>query len=330
MRLTQCLLLIILTSSIHYNCTTTSSKQLPLLVNDTTVVQLNQMIYSSNIPNQLQDILPQYKIVWAPKAVQGNYAVVVKNNDQQQYVLIIRGSLIALNNEAFYNWVLQDFNIFTQQKWTYTDTAAQALIANGAAIAFNNMLQLTDTATGNTLEQYIDQIHTKGGSLVISGHSLGGNIAQVYASYIASKYKNRNWLQLCTFGATAAGNAAFVHDMEVKYPKGKRYEIQQDVATKFPSTQVFETLKGLGLYNRNGINEQANNTISSIVDIATTVVNVLDIIPENRKYVQSKLHQITLNMPNDTRIDSTSNIVERVYYYHKIDKYAQALGITKE
>jgi len=98
--------------------------------------------------------------------------------------LVIRGSVIEFSNEGFQNFVMQDFNIFTIKAWPYTDTIQQAYVSNGAWIGFQNLLQLRDKITGLSIKAFIEQKIPAGYSIVITGHSLGGNLAYPMAGYL--------------------------------------------------------------------------------------------------------------------------------------------------
>ena len=112
------------------------------------VVLLNQLIYKENIKDSFAKYAPSFEIVFLPRAVNGNYAIIAKNKTIDQYPLIIRGSMIEFSNEGFQNFILQDFNIFTIKPWNYADTVKEAYISQGTYIGFQNLLQLKDNTTG--------------------------------------------------------------------------------------------------------------------------------------------------------------------------------------
>lgn len=299
-------------------------------------VLFNQLVYKPNIGDSFAKYTPGYQLVFVPQAVNGNYAIIVNKKNTAQYALVIRGSMIEFTNAGFQNFILQDFNIFTMKKWQYADSVKDAYIGQGTSIGFNNLLQLKDTTTGLGIKDYIEQRLPANASLIITGHSLGGNLAYPMAGYLKKELpeNRKNQLQLITFGAPAAGNAAFVQDMEEKFPAAERYAIDKDIAPMFPDLDRVEELSGLlgidsalnlGGLKINGVSAHADD----ILNIAGKILKETDIIPDGNKYVQSKKHLHILKsdalgaVPAAGSVDS---MFERAYKYHKVDAYALLLG----
>jgi hypothetical protein len=321
--------------SFAISCNTKNTIPAPfLLAND--VVQLNQLIYKDSIANRVTQLNKNYSIVWEPLAVKGNYAVVVKNNITNQYCLIIRGSLIEFSKEGFNNWILQDFNIFNFQPWPHTDTIQKAYVSNGSFVGFNNLQQLKDVKTENTLEDFLQKNITGNASLIITGHSLGGNLAQIYASYLWKKFNAAQKAQtnIITFGATAVGNAAFAKDVEEKFPLGERYEIDKDIAPKFPSMDKLSSISSLlGLDSALGINKFSSrkNLLTKAFDIISAGAKELNLLNTDNSFVQTAKHQKLLKTDeNEIAAKSNNDIIglfDEGYKNHRIDKYAELLGV---
>jgi Lipase (class 3) len=302
------------------------------------VVRLNQLIYKDSLTEAFVKNAPAYKVVFLPKAIDGNYAIIAKNKTAEQYALVIRGSVIEFSNEGFQNFILQDFNIFTIKKWDYADTVKEAYISQGTYIGFKNLLQLKDIATGLTIKEFIEQKIPAGASLVITGHSLGGNLAYPLAGYLKKELptgKKEN-LQLITFGATAAGNAAFVQDLEDKFPDGERYATTNDIAPIFPDLEnISELAKKIGLdsvlqlgkLNINGLNTKID--AGTLLNIAGEILEKTNVINKTNKYVQSQKHLRLLTV-TDTIVLNKALTAEAIfgnaYRYHRVDAYAELLG----
>ena len=304
-------------------------------------VRLNQVIYKEHPAEAFLKYSPEYEVVFSPQAVEGNYAVIVKNKSSGQFALVVRGSLIEFSNEGFQNFVMQDFNIFTIKPWKYTDSIQEAYISNGAWIGFQNLLQLKDNSTGLGLKEFIEQKIPVAASLVITGHSLGGNLAYPLAGYLKDELNSnlKKNLQLITFGAPAAGNAAFVKDLEEKFPDAERYVTEKDIAPVFPDIDKMEEVARLtGLdrvlqisqLNLGGLEKEID--AGKILKIAGEILKKTNVINETNQYVQSKKH---LRMLKDTRGISPDSslsveaIFNNAYQFHKIDMYAELLGAGK-
>lgn len=294
-------------------------------------VQLNQLVYKNNLTDTLAKYASAYEVVYLPEAVNGNFAFISKNKTTEQYALVIRGSVIEFSNEGFQNFILQDFNIFTIKKWEYADTVKEAYISNGTWIGFQNLLQLRDTKSGLTIKEFIEQKIPPYASIVITGHSLGGNLAYPLAGYLKKELpadKKEN-LQLITFGATAAGNAAFVQDMEEKFPKAERYVIDKDIAPAFPDNDgIGEIAKKVGLDSVLQIKELSLDA-RDLLNIASAILEQTNVINKTNKYVQSQKH-IRLLKSNEAAASnsglSAEVVFERAYQFHKVDAYAILLG----
>lgn len=302
------------------------------------VVQLNQLIYKDSSAKAFAQYAPDYKVVFIPRPIGGNYAIIVKYKNTEQYALVIRGSVIEFSNEGFQNFILQDFNIFTIKPWNYADTVKEAYISQGAFTGFQNLLQLKDLATGLSVKEFIEQKIPAEASLVITGHSLGGNLAYPMAGYLKKKLANsiNNNLQLITFGAPAAGNAAFVQDMEEKFPNAERYVTDKDIAPVFPDTEKISGLAKmigldsalqLGKLNINGTNTKLD--AGKLLDIAGEILERTNVINKTNKYVQSQKHLrlLTIKEASSPAVPvSAEAVFDNAYRFHKIDAYAVLLG----
>lgn len=294
-------------------------------------VLVSQLVYKPSVKDSFAKYAPEYDIVFLPQQVNGNFALIAQKKGTQQYVLGIRGSLIEFSNEGFQNFILQDFNIFNLKKWDYADTVKEAYLSRGTYIGFQNLLQLKDGRTGLSLKEFIEQKMPDGSSLVITGHSLGGNLAYPLAGYLEKELpadKNNN-LQLITFGAPAAGNAAFVKDMEEKFPDAERYVIDKDIAPVFPdNTRMGEIAKLTGLDKALHIKELSLNA-GDLLNLAGKLLEETNVINESNKYVQSQKHLRLLksNDPDAAGAElSAEALFSRAYQYHKVDAYALLLG----
>lgn len=302
------------------------------------IIRLNQVIYKDSSREAVARYDPEYEVVFLPKPIDGNYAIIAKKKTAAQYALVIRGSVIEFSNEGFQNFILQDFNIFRIKPWQYADTVKEAYISLGAYTGFQHLLQLKDIGSGLSIKEFIEQKIPAHASIVVTGHSLGGNLAYPMAGYlkkeiIAGSQKN---LQLITFGAPAAGNAAFVKDMEAKFPEGERYAAKLDIAAAFPDLERISELAKLtgldsvlqlGKLDLGGVSSEL--TTGNILNIAGEILKKANVINETNQYVQSQLHLRKLENKEDNAGQTTLSanaIFDRAYRYHRVDMYAELLG----
>ena len=328
--------LVVLTTACNQHQSKTAHP--PALISAKEAVRLNQLIYKDTIERALVKYAPSFEAVFVPQAINGNYAVIIKDKSADRYALVIRGSVMEFSNEGFQNFILQDFNIFRIKEWNYADTVKEAYISSGAWTGFQNLLQLKDKQTGLSIKEFIAQKIPAASSIVITGHSLGGNLAYPMAGYLKKELRadKKLNLQLITFGAPAAGNAAFVQDMEEKFPTAERYVGSMDVACMFPDLdKIGEVAKTIGLdsvlqlgnVSINGMDTKLD--VKNLFTIANEVLEKTNVINKTNKYVQSEKHFRPLldKNPSVSPVQLTTDaIFDRAYQYHKVDMYAELLG----
>jgi hypothetical protein len=217
-----------------------------------TAVLLTYVTYASDPVNDIGSYLPGWKIVWnGIQTSDGNYAFIAVDATGANYALAIRGSLppqdIFDNWDAYANWILEDLDVVTQVSWPYASTP-NPLISNGANTSFTNLLDMQDAlGSGVSLSDYlVSNVIQPGYPLMIAGHSLGGNIANVFTSYFITtitgeQYSSDN-VSLYTFAAPAPGNGDFANDLDAKLPAAWHYQNANDIVPNFPvSDTIFLT-----------------------------------------------------------------------------------------
>lgn len=314
-------------------------KNAPAFLQARDAVLLNQLIYKENFTKALSEYAPDYEVVFLPEAVDGNLGVIVKSKNAEQYAVVIRGSVLEFTEEGFQNFFLQDFNVFTIKPWSYADTIKEAYISNGTFTGFQNLLQLKDGQTGLGIKEFIEQKIPEAASIIVTGHSLGGNLAYPLAGYLKKELqaKNKNNLQLITFGAPAAGNAAFVQDMEEKFPLAERYVTDKDIAAAFPDIdRIGDMAKMLGMDSSlqlgsvNISRAALKLDAGTLLGLAGDVLEGTGVINRTNKYVQSERHLRLLKVKDDLPIVSAAiadSFFSRAYRFHRIDTYADLLGV---
>jgi len=218
------------------------------LTNAQSAVFLSYVAYAADASKDISTYLPGWKVVWnGTQTYDGNYAFIAVDPTGEIYGLAIRGSLnpeeIFKNWDAFANWILEDLDVITQVNWPYANTS-DALIASGTNTAFTNVQTMQDTmGSGLSIADYlIANVIKAGKQVIITGHSLGANIANVYTSYFVTTVTQQNLstsnISLYTFAAPAAGNAAFAKDLDTKLPAAWHYQNSNDIIPNFPVSQT--------------------------------------------------------------------------------------------
>jgi triacylglycerol lipase len=295
---------------------------------------LAQITYCTNPQEKLNKFLPQWKIVWNPKPVEGNYAFVA--TDGTTYSIAIRGSVIDFSWDAFSNWIYHDFNIASQKKWMYADGTTDAYISLGAYEAFENMEKMKDTATGKSLWEFISTAVKEENKIVVTGHSLGGKLAGVYASYLHNKFKaagkTNQSINVISFAAPAAGNQSFADAFNKTFPNAVRIENKNDLVPKFPVSGSMSELKNLFSSGPDaavidvgykGFTIKLNTAIGFLA----TAMNIID-ISNGGAYAQiagdGKLISIPLSGKNNS--NSIESWLAEAKYQHGMAQYAKFLG----
>jgi predicted lipase len=153
------------------------------------------------------------------------------------YALVFRGSILTNDLDFLVDWIEEDFNVLARVSWPYASTSG-ARISKGVDKAFKVIMGMTDAqGSGLSIGEYLLKNTVGNGKrLIITGHSLGGNIANVYASYYVQtlpKGISSDNVSLYTFAAPAAGNPAFAKDLDTKLPAAWHYHNDNDIIPNF-------------------------------------------------------------------------------------------------
>jgi hypothetical protein len=292
----------------------------------------SEIAYCASPQDSLTKYLPGWNIVWDPEAVKGNYAFVATNGEK--YAIAIRGSLLNFSEGAFENWVKQDFNVASQHVWDYADSGI-AKISQGAYDAWENLTKLKDKLTNKALWQFIDSVYNSKTELLITGHSLGGNIAITCSSWLFAELKKNGKttqnIHITTFAAPAPGNAAFAKDYDIKFPDAERIENTHDIVPKFP---VADAVSGLSsLYNPAPAASKIEVGFSFLKVKLTyiflgikTAIRGFEIANNNSVYTQTKGKQITIPLSGKNIANTAEDFFAEAGYQHGVNQYAIAVG----
>jgi triacylglycerol lipase len=189
--------------------------------------------YCTDPGTAIGQFAPGWSIAWqADTQINGNLAYIAYNGSSQ-YVVAIRGSLLDFSWAAFDNWFKQDLNIFEQVAWTFPSSTQSPMISRGSSDGLNDLTSLveTNTVTGATVSMYeflVANAIPSGASIGVVGHSLGGNLATVYAPWLLYQLQQAGLavpalLPVLTFAAPTAGNEAFAAAYDSSFPDSWRY-----------------------------------------------------------------------------------------------------------
>ena len=295
---------------------------------------LSQLAYCSAPGELIEKHLPGWKIVWNPEAVNGNYAFIASNGTT--YALAIRGSLLEFSWNAFQNWFYQDLNIAEMKRWAYTNSKDKGEIAQGAYNGWMNLNLMKDKRNGQFLFPFLDSVTKTDTPLLITGHSLGGNLATVYASNVWQHFNTVNstkaHMNVITFGAPAAGDKLFAADFETKFPNAVRIENTNDIVSKFPCKGKIADLGNLfsSSLAASKITVGYNNLTTSldkVFDLMNAALVVLAIKNGGNAYTQPIGHLITVPLSGKNQKTNIDDWLKEAAYHHSMEQYAKSLGL---
>ena len=307
----------------------TSSLQPPLLA-----CLLSEISYCSSQQDSLSKYVPGWKIIWSPAAVNGNHAFLATNDTD--YALSIRGSLIGFSEDAFNNWIKQDLNVAEQALWPYA-ASQKAVVSAGSFSAWYNISMMKD-GKGFTLLKMLDSVCHDGTRLLITGHSLGGNLSTVVASWIDEHFKKQNIvhpdINVITFAAPAAGNAAFAENYNSRFPHSIRYENVNDIVPKFPVSDRISELGGLFHAGPDAGKIKVGYAILK-VDLSTVFTGVgvtlrgISLRTGYYPYLQTNGNGTVIQVPLSGKNNNqeASAWFAEAGYQHSIEQYAKAMGV---
>ena len=299
-------------------------------INDSTACIFSEIAYCSNPQQQLDKYMPGWKVVWNPLPVSGIYAFVA--TDSNRYLIAIRGSLISFTEDAFNNWITNDLNVTTQNAWPYSKTE-KAAVSHGAYLGWQSLDRMRDRKTGKSLWSYLSEAVTDQKPLVVTGHSLGGNLATVYGSYISSKFEQaghpKNNINVITFAAPAPGNSAFAADFNAKFPMSERIENTNDIVPKFPCSHKIAELSDLylPLPAASAISVGYNNMTTKLDNVFTlmgTSLAVLEMRDGFTGYEHTNGHGklITISLSGKDTLNTANAWFSEAGYQHGVAQYA--------
>lgn len=174
-----------------------------------------QRIYGATHNQMLVDSLGiGGELVWGPAVVtkidtdgkqsSANlmYCVKQQKGNYTNYVVSIAGT----NPISKYDWFVEDLAVDTMVNWGSGDSK----ISIGSQRGFNQLNAMTDPSTRQTLTAYLQGVVDRQSIVIVTGHSLGGALAQVMTSHLRQQLA-QGIVSGITFAGPSAGNAAFMN-----------------------------------------------------------------------------------------------------------------------
>ncbi|MBC9909668.1 lipase family protein [Chitinophaga varians] len=303
-----------------------------------TAVLLSAIAYSAHVRADLDKHLPGWSLVWEGyETVDGNFGFIAVDPTGEFYGLAFRGSLpptdIFKDWDAFANWILEDLDVISLATWHYT-TYGTASISAGANRAFNNVASMKDklrTGSSGIYNFLKTQAVSQNKKVIITGHSLGGNIANVYTSYFVTALQREgiryDGTYLFTFAAPAAGDTTFATDLDNKVSNAWHYENVNDVIPKFPvvSTMIMASL----LYVPSPSSEDIMITYDGYQMSLRDGYLLLTGLLYGFGYMQQALHYVLFNSDLDPRYrrNTLTDYFRQMGAQHAMGKYSGYLGV---
>lgn len=187
---------------------------------------------------------------------------------------------------------------------------------------------------GESLHDFL-LTHTTGKDkqLIITGHSLGGNLSNVYTSYYVELLKQKGIsssnVSLFSFAAPAAGNSDFATDLDNKLVTAWHYQNNNDAVPHFPT--VVGLIQTSKFYAPNTPNAAAITVKFQNQQLTSQEVYLL----LSKIYSKYDYHQLTRNyitVTADLNQNYTANTVNdwlaQAGSHHQLYNYAKELHIV--
>jgi hypothetical protein len=162
----------------------------------------------------------------------------------RRYAVVFRGTV-----ESIFNYFVDgDVDGQSELPWNDPDFPG-AMISNGSFDAMQKVFKLHQIVRGERvhLVDFLAGVEP-GSSILVTGHSLGGNLASVAAAWLRAELAARGQQVLIhpvTFAAPSAGNRAFATQFTHVFASSKRYFNANDVVPKAWSYRDLESIRQL-------------------------------------------------------------------------------------
>ncbi|MFP2925278.1 lipase family protein [Pyxidicoccus sp. 3LG] len=177
--------------------------------------QLNTNSERFTLMNQAManTVAGSWSIVWGP-ATQGEDLVYVASNGADQYAVVVRGTLFDRIED-----VIQDKRVKKQEALPFSAPSfSGAMVSEGVVEVWTNIDNMVSSVPGSgtgSLLAFLQGL-TGSPSILVTGHSLGGQMATVLAAWFQGTLSQASVLPI-TFAAPTAGNPAFASSFDTVF-----------------------------------------------------------------------------------------------------------------
>ncbi len=268
--------------------------------------------HSSDIAKNLArtDLAPggEWELVWGPAVKGSNLAYVVQKKGVLEYAVAIRGTIGSLES------ILEDAESFHQEPLPWLP-ASEARIAKGMVHGWQRLTTATSPAAapaeGQTIGEYLSSISSSA-TVYVTGHSQGGALTTVLASWLADTYPGFQIIPY-TFAGETAGDPAFAAHFNDRFlgRPGGRYFHHLDVVPKGFVIAELETISTL--YGPEPPGVQGPYLIEGAVDAVIVALQDLGVVYEQ--------------CGNPVRLPDTLVPVNDVHFYNRPARFAEEVSV---
>lgn len=192
----------------------------------------------------------QWGLVWGPRERDQNLAFIAqgptssKPFSRRRYAVVVRGTI-----ESVYN-IFDDLDVLGQEWLPFpAPDFPGARISWGSADGWRNLRDLHQFQRGEPVG-ILDFLRSTdiGSEIIVTGHSLGGNLASVVAAWLHSELnhpKPTRPIRPLTFAAPSAGNAAFADSFDALFPGITRVRNDLDLVPRFWAEADLQSIRKL-------------------------------------------------------------------------------------
>lgn len=191
--------------------------------------------------NEVIKLIGSWKVVWGPGVFQVYGSILADNSFNvvksissapEQYVVAIAGTV----ERSLYAWLFENLDISITRKWPYGSNE-KVSISNGTWTGLKNLQAIRpgpgQKSPGDAIEDFIKKEFkekSNNAELVIAGHSLGGNLAAVFALWLADikkswDPKDKAIIKTYPSAGATSGNKAFAEYFDQRFDDDHAHRI---------------------------------------------------------------------------------------------------------